>query len=172
MVVMVLRALMLRPAMPDPMQNQTPAQALLTTRILWAALLIGPLIFVGIASQIFKGPPPPNSDDLQKFLPLVVCAFALVELPVLYLVRGITFKKNRENDAVTPRGFLTGNLMLFAGCEGLMLFAIVTWIVTRIIMPTVLPGVLALLVMLVNFPTGRAMYADGAAANPYNPDAK
>jgi hypothetical protein len=160
--------------MPAPLPNQTPEQALLSTRIVWMALLTAPLIVFGVlAPKIFSTQPrTANADSLLNILPFIVGAMAVIQLPVLYIVRAVIFRKRRVNDAVTPQGFLTGNLIFFAGCEGLMLFDAVSCMITQNAIPMVLPGVALLLAMLLNFPTGRAMYPDGELPNPYNPDAK
>jgi hypothetical protein len=160
--------------MPATMPSQTREQALLTTRILWGALLVAPLILFGALSTIIFGsaPRPQNADDLMKILPFICGAVAIIEIPVLYFVRSVIFKKQRENDVVTPQGYLSGSLIFFAGCEGLMLFVIVCCMLTRNAVPTGLPALLPLAAMLASFPNGRAMYPEGEMPNPYNPDAQ
>jgi len=147
----------------------TPEAALRMVRLLWAVMLTAPLIAAGFFSQIsLKNTP---GAQFVQIAPWILIALAAIELPAMYFVRGKIFGKYRDaQGVVSPQGFVTGNLIVFAGCEGLALATVVFCLVTKTVFPTAVPGLIALAVLASNFPNGRVMYPSQGEPNPYRPD--
>jgi len=136
----------------------TPDRALLTTRLLWLILLMGQGFLVFVIHFVWKNvaaSDEPNSS--AQILTSISIGTLLVVLPLAFAVRGHTYKKYWRGNAITPRGYLNGNLVFFILCEMVSLFALLNVMLQRTYWPYVIPAVIALLAQLINFPNGKAM---------------
>ncbi len=143
--------------MPPP-QTPTPAQALLTTRILWAALLAGQLVFLAvIAVMMSQGSLKPVEPQLTMTLFAVALGAIILAIPLGYFLRGQIYKKHWRENIVEPRGYVTGNLVLLALCEGPAMLALVACLLSASFWPALLPALLAMGIQILNFPHGQPM---------------
>ncbi|MCE9588934.1 MAG: hypothetical protein K8S99_00235 [Planctomycetes bacterium] len=141
--------------------EELAGRTLLTLRIVWFALLTGPLVFLGVVVMIISnGRPPQQGMEIMTF---VAAGMLFTMVPTGYFVRMQFYKRFWRGDAVDPTGYFTGNLLLFALCEAVAFFGLVATLAQREWRwPAVIAGA-AMLVQLVNFPTGAPM----RPANPY-----
>ena len=134
------------------------AKALWTVRILWAALLMGQLIFLGVIVVVWETNPSfQPSPDVVKILFPIVIGMLLVGVPIGYVWRGQVYKRYWQDNVVAPQGYVGGNLFLLALCEGISLFGLATTMLNGSLWPTVVPSVIAMAVQVVNWPNGQAM---------------
>jgi len=141
-------------------QIQDPAAALLTLRILWAAMLGGVVTFGVVVAFLFtKGGyrGTSSSPDLERIFLAIGFGALVIAVPIGYFIRNQSYKRHWQGQAVTPGGYVTGNLILLAMCEGVAFFSLVATLAVGAFGWVTAPGVLAAAGMLVNFPTGRPM---------------
>jgi len=134
--------------------------ALSRLRIIWAALCLSPVLLfvVLIVMMAPKAAAVPTTDpDLVKMLHYISIGAAVVLLPLGYFLRLQTYKKNWVVNAVSPQGYITGNLLLLALCEGVALFTIIVTYLAGILMPFILPAIVASMTQVINWPTGKPM---------------
>ena len=141
----------------NPNPTASPQQSLRTLRIIWAALLMGQVVFLVIVMWLIRQPAdrPAIDADLRRTLLIICAAWLVMALPIGYFIRMKAYEKGRTPDgAVAPSSYATGNIVLFALCEGASLFAIVGILLTRHIAPFSYITLVAIAVQAVNFPTG------------------
>jgi len=154
--------------MPDPQQSSsdptpaTPARTLLTARVLWYALVAGSVTFlIFIAMLITRGLTHPIADDAAQLLTRITWAMLLVALPLGYFLRMQCYKRHWRGELIAPQGYLVGNLILWALCEGCLLATLGVTLLVGTLWPAVAPALIALAVLFYNHPDGRAMFARG-----------
>jgi hypothetical protein len=139
----------------DP--NSVPAaKTLMTIRIIWFAMLMGELMFLGIVAFVIlpnHGPP-----QLQPILVWVNVIMLLTIVPATFAIRAATFRRTAINGAVPAGPFVTGNIIFWAGCEGVCFFAVVIAVMTGSLWPTILVAVIALSLQALTFPVGGRLY--------------
>jgi hypothetical protein len=139
-------------------------QMVLQARIVWGAILMSQIGFGAIAIVFALGGGMNLSPDVVRILTFVTGGMLLFEVPVAYFIRNQVYKKNWQENVITPAGYMTGNIVLWAMLEsvGIMGF-MVTWLSGNVGLPIGFSGA-AMLFMLINFPTGKPMLP---ATNPY-----
>jgi F0F1-type ATP synthase membrane subunit c/vacuolar-type H+-ATPase subunit K len=138
--------------------NDDPKQTLLVTRIVWAAMIAGQMLFMIVIPFIWPDEPKQTqSPDIMLMLPFVML---VVMVPVGYFIRMQVYKANWREDIVAPGGYFTGNLILLAMCEAVAFMGLVNVQLRGELFPALIPTILALMVQIVNFPNGRAMQRD------------
>ncbi len=145
------------PQNPGP-QNMEPQRALLTGRIIWAALFAGQVIFL-IVVTMMMGKMTGVAPSVINSLHFSSVGFLVVAVPVAMFVRSQTYKKNWVGNRVTPQGYLRGNLILWAACEGASLLSLIVTMLAGTLMPFIIPSAFALAVLVVNYPSGGPMKA-------------
>jgi len=151
---------------PDQ-QMLNSAPVLLRLRIIWAALVLGVVTFgafVGLLVAAGGLPGAGHHAAPADMLTLIAVAMLVMMIPAGLFARNQFYKKNWRANVVTPSGYFTGNLLLLAMLEGVAMFSIVATLIIGAFGWAILPGVIALALLLVNFPTGRPMQP---AENPY-----
>ena len=129
-------------------------------RIMWTALLLGPFLLFGILiiGMAPKTPTVPSTDPaLVNLLHYLTIGMAGLLLPVGYYIRLQTYKKHWVMNAVTPQGYVKANIILFAICKGIALFTIIVTYLAGVLMPYILPAVVASMTHIINWPTGGPM---------------
>ncbi len=129
-------------------------------RIIWTALLLGPFLLFGILiiGMAPAAPAAPATDPaLISLLHYISIGMAATLLPAGYFIRLQTYKKHWVMNAVTPQGYVTGNLILLAICETIAMFTIIVTHLAGVLMPFILPAVVASMTHLINWPTGGPM---------------
>jgi len=141
-------------------QNQPitdPKQALFTSRLIWFAMIMGQLVFMLVVVLAVWPGGSYEGSEITMLMTYVNIAMLLTTVPVVFFVRNQIYKKNWQENRVTPQGYVTGNIVLFAGCEGVALFGIVVTMLHGSFGLPIVPAVIALGVLAFNFPNGRPM---------------
>lgn len=156
--------------MTNPFQTnagiQSPEAALRVARFLWLAMLAGQLILGGFVLGLRvtqKAPPVPEMAGVFTGVAFVV---TLVLIAVGLFVRGETYKRFWQGAAVTPQGYVQGNLLLLAMCEGATLLGAILMMLCGEWFPIALAPAISFAAFVVNFPNGRAMQNDDPFARP------
>ncbi len=135
--------------------------AIVTVRIIWGALLFGQVSLLAVAAmgiaQATERGAPANS-VLQIFWINVV--LLMVAVPLGYFLRAQCYKRHWQANAITARGYITGNLLLLALLEAVSLLGLVAALVNGRLMPTIVPPLAALALLIWNYPTGAALRPD------------
>jgi hypothetical protein len=142
----------------DHAGSPSPEQALMTLRIIWFAMLMGPLgLFVTAAVLRSLGSAPRADPGVVSVIAYAALGLALVGIPMGYLLRSQQYKANWRGAVITPQGYLSGNILLLAPCESPGLLAGVAYLLGAPAWLTGIPLALAFTAMLANFPNGKAM---------------
>jgi hypothetical protein len=148
-------------------ENELKRQ-LLTLRIIWAALLLGQLIYLGVSLAIGKNMPEPDA-SMARILWYVTIGSLLVMLPIAYALRLMIYAKGRSNDVITPQAYATGNILFWAMCEGVSMLAITTSMLNRHQGTYLYVAMIAFAVQVVNYPTGKLMRPEDDRDRAINP---
>lgn len=142
--------------MQQNFEDMTPAKALLNTRIIWGALLMGQLAFM--AFVIFYCLQ--NSDaklEEARLIYAIGTGVCLVIVIMSSFIRMQIYKQHWVENAVTPKGYVTGNIMSLGMIEGANMLSLVLIFLggkldATFALPVALLGVFAM-----SFPNGKAM---------------
>jgi hypothetical protein len=133
-------------------------RALLTIRVIWAALILGQVVFAAVIAVINSGDQPVGDDaELGQVLFYASAGLLALAVPTAYFIRGQIYKANWRGNAITPAGYISGNLLFLAMLEGASLLSLVAVLLGGAFWPNALPAALAVVVQLVNFPDGKPM---------------
>jgi F0F1-type ATP synthase membrane subunit c/vacuolar-type H+-ATPase subunit K len=135
----------------------TPRQALLIARIIWAMLLLGQLVFAVVVLGLALSRTEERATELGALLLWVALGMLVLAVVAGYFIRNQTYKAHWREHSVAPQGYVTGNIILLAMLEATAFFSLIAVLATGVIFPMILPGAAALVVQLINFPTGKAM---------------
>lgn len=136
----------------DP-QDMTPVKALQTARALWFGLTSGLFIVAGFIFFVMADGREP---DPSRTLLAIAWIVVVVGMMAGHGLRQQIYKRNWVEHAITPQGYSFGNLVYYICMDVAATVSVVLYILT--VDPLVLASVaLPLLLMLLNFPNGKAM---------------
>lgn len=142
-----------------PFGPSDPKAALLNLRIIWAVLLTGVIVFMFVVMvQQAAGRPPQPTAPFITIITGVSWGMLAITIPIGYFVRMQVYKRSWRGDVISPAGYTIGNLFLFGCCESVALFSSIALMLIGSVWPTIMPGLIAMAVMVINFPNGRAMH--------------
>jgi len=133
-----------------------PRQTLAGLRLIWAGMLIGQIMFLGVIAFVSVGPGDP---ELLQLLQYIGLGFMVVALFAGHVLRNQVYKRHWQGHAVSPQGYATGNILLFALWEGVSLLALVTALLAGAFWPYIIPSAVAGVMFLINWPDGKPMQA-------------
>lgn len=137
--------------------SQTPHRTLLVLRLFWAASLVTQVILAIILINVFSTDQRLVNPRVGQVLVYIAAAALLVAVPVGYFIRNQIYKAHWREHAISPAGYFTGNLVLLGMMETISVVAIVFAFVDGRALPAMYVAGAAILVQLINFPTGRPM---------------
>jgi hypothetical protein len=145
-----------------------PALSPLTTlRIIWAALIAGPVMFGAIVIFMLGPQQRAAGASLQPLLLYANVAMVATLIPAAYIVRAVVYRAGRTEDgSVRPASYATGNILFLAMCEGAAFASLVFGLLNGGTGLPMLLAVIALVVELINFPTGRPLQPDEGVIRP------
>ena len=142
-------------------QQITHKQALMNARVIWGVLLLSLLSLGAIGVFLIgqgMGEGAENEPVTGDTLLSVIALIALLGGTFAgYLLRQQAFKAGWTGNAVKPRAYVTGNILLFAPVDGAATVTVIIAIVQGSIFPTMLLAALGVVVLAINFPTGSPM---------------
>ena len=156
----------MEPTHPEPQQD--PRKVLITLRIIWAALLLGQLTYLGV-SLFVAGSMQQQEASSAQVLWYVTIGGLIVLLPTAYMLRLTVYSRGRKDDAITPQAYATGNILFWAMCEGVAMLAITTSMLNRHQGAYLMVAMIAFAVQVVNYPTGKLMHPPGAGDDGIHP---
>ena len=140
----------------------------MTLRIIWGAMLMGQLMFLGVIFAIFHpawtappsrtqlGEPPPDILLYASIGLLVICVIGA------FAIRAVVFNANRdEQGLIKPGGYATGTIIYMAMLEGASFFGLVNIILHKALWPHILIAGIAIVLQLIAFPTGNNVAETG-----------
>jgi F0F1-type ATP synthase membrane subunit c/vacuolar-type H+-ATPase subunit K len=139
------------------------AQRLLTLRIIWAALLMGQVMYLVVATTFAASPAPSNGTrgDLPQLLFYLAAAMLVTSIPIAYALRAIVYRRGRQPDgSVAPAEYATGNILFWAMMEADGMFAITGALLNGGRGPHLYVAAVAMAVQILNFPTGWPLRGD------------
>lgn len=140
---------------PSPVE-MTKEKALMSIRVAWAALLAGQATFLCVILVVWSSgfERQPQTATMLFYVSL---GMLLTMVPTGYLVRSHLYKAHWRDQAVSPLGYFTGNLLLLTLCEGVAIAGLVATLLDGQLFPAVLPSVGAMAVQAINWPHGLPM---------------
>jgi len=124
--------------------------ALLTTRIIWLALEMGQVAFLLVLVFAIL----PNKRDVHP-LPIltdVAFIFAAGAIPCGFIARAMIFRLRGAAGRMAPAVYFMGNMIFWACCEGVTLFALVVAMINGKLWPTIIVVAIALALFALTFP--------------------
>jgi hypothetical protein len=117
---------------------------------------MGQIIFLAVVIVLIRQPSDRQFDPTTaRVLFYIAVAMLLSGIPVGYLLRAKMYGSGRTADgSVEPGAYVSGNIILLAMCEGISLLAIVGMLLSRSLTPFIWVVAAAVVVQLINFPTG------------------
>lgn len=142
------------------MDHITIERALLTARLFWAALLGGQIFLAfAVVKMWHAGVVPAAAPAAARIILLVPIVLFVTLVPLGLFLRNQIYKRSWQGPAIAPQGYLTGNLVLLALCETVVLSSLIASLLLHAFWPAIGPGLLAVAMQALNFPNGRAMEA-------------
>lgn len=153
----------------DQLPTLSKGAAMRVARIVWAAMLVGQVAFLFVIVALWNSESFLTDPKTGRLLFLVSLVMLIGLVPLAYFIRGQVYKKNWVDRAVTPNGYLTGNVVFLAVCEAVSFTGLVATLLYGEFWPAILPSVGAMVVQAVNLPNGRAMEPDQLIFNRPRP---
>ena len=164
-IIIVLAYSLTKKKNNEPPPDISPEQALKTSRIMWAALLMGCVMFtivVIVLNLMAEKEGAPIEED--NFLFYIALGLQIAFIPVAFITRSQVFKKGWVEDIVKPFAYLKGNIIALALIEGPCILGIVSMFISKKIMPNGIIPAIGLVVFIILFPNGKALQPTD---NPY-----
>ena len=138
----------------------SPERTLTMIRVIWGLLFAGQAVLAIVAAIIIRTQPETPLGDASaiQLLTIVACVLLVTNTFMGVFVRNQVYKKNWQGQVVSPAGYFTGNLLMFAFVEGVVLLGLGLYILARSFGPGAVPTVLAMAIYAVNFPHGGPMF--------------
>jgi F0F1-type ATP synthase membrane subunit c/vacuolar-type H+-ATPase subunit K len=143
-------------------QNPSLSGQLMTLRIIWFALLLGPLAFLGmVIFVVLPGRAGTNMVHPQPQLVLVNGIMLVTMIPIGYVIRRFVFRAGRVDWGIAPAAFARGNIIFWAMCEGVAFSGLVFATINRSLWPTIVFVVIALGLQALTVPMRSSLSTEG-----------
>jgi hypothetical protein len=136
--------------------NIPPQRPLMTLRIIWFALLVGPIAF--LAAMEFGIFSIRGTQQAQPLFFWVDLAMLLTTVPITYGIRYLIFRRASIDGSIPATAFSTGNIIFWAGCEGVAFSGLVFALLNGSLWPTIVVVAIAMGLQVLTFPTGKRLY--------------
>lgn len=132
-------------------------QRLLVARILWASLLAGEVAFAAIVIVLLaNGNLAPQAPQSAGLFTVVAACMLVTCVPLGYFLRGQIYKRGWRGHVIEPPAYMSGNLVLWAMCEGVAMFGLTALLVTGG-WAALGVAVVAAGVQVINYPNGKPL---------------
>jgi hypothetical protein len=151
----------------DPSETSTRG-VLATLRIIWAAMLVGELVFLGVIFFLLRGgnAPPPAQAESTRMLFFISIFFLAGGVVAGFVLRSRLYNPRQADGSVAPGRYVTGNIIFLALCEGPAFFGLVVCMLSGHFLPAVAVPAVGMAIQLLNFPTGTPLEPTGIAQGP------
>jgi hypothetical protein len=143
----------------DPMTEPNPSNRgrLAALRIIWAALLMGQVNFLGVIFFVLW----PNQSarrqpDPMTMRMLLYVAGGMLVAAILggYIIRSMMYGPRQSDGSIHPARYASGNIILWAMSEGVAFLALVSMMMDQKPWPFLGIALVAMANQVINFPTG------------------
>jgi heme/copper-type cytochrome/quinol oxidase subunit 4 len=144
------------------LNSLSPGRALAAMRIMWLALLLGPILFmmVIILAILPHAQPPKNPVPAWKWVSFAVL---LSVVPVAFVIRMFMHRGGRTEVGVRARAYAGGNIIFWAACEGCAILGLIVAMLNVSLWPTIVVTAIALSFQALTFPLATGIdFSDGA----------
>ena len=100
---------------------------------------------------------PPPDPQLINILTAVDALGLVTAIPIFAFIRHNLFKRARVDGVLPPQTYATGNIIFWAGCEGVSFFGLVIALLHRSFWPTILIVGAAIAIQVLTFPRAQAL---------------
>lgn len=135
------------------LNNLPPGRALLTMRVMWLALLLGPILFMGVIIVVIL-PGAKKPVHPQPILAWVSIALLVTTVPVAFMIRALILRRARTESGIPPAAYSTGNIVFWASCEACAFFGLIVAMLNVSLWPTIVVIAIALSLQAITFPLG------------------
>jgi hypothetical protein len=143
------------PSSPDSM---SPATALKRAWLSWLVMLVIPFLFFLIVIWYLIWPGrDTQASSIRQIWFLAASLYIILIVPAALFWRSHVFKAYWAGEPVPPRQYLTGMLTVWVALEVGGLFSLVGCLVSRSLLPCLLPALAAFMFFFILWPTGHAM---------------
>ncbi len=140
----------------DSSYSASTRLTLLAMRCIWGAMLMGPLVFMGVVKLVLDTNGQP-ARETQGNLVWVNLMMMLTVIPAAYLARILIFKKWRLDGVLRPAAFALGGIIFWSACESVAFFGLVIALLSRTFRPTIPMVAIALALQVGTFPLRRQL---------------
>jgi hypothetical protein len=144
--------------MNSPSQPPTAKGALVTTRIIWAALLLGQIVFLIVTLVIRANPAALPANDTAKILAYAAMAMVAAVAPVAFLLRRLIYGQGDARGSIEPQKYVAGNIVFLALFEGASFVGLVAFFFGNPL--GLVASAVAIIIQVVSFPTGSVLDSD------------
>ena len=124
-------------------------RSILNLRIIWGALIFGPLMTLIVLNQVPQQQPPA---PLHPTVDIICMAMLIVLVPVGFLVRSIFLRRPRAEAAPSLNALVVGNVIFWSVCEGTCFTSMIVAFISSWTLPLKLCVAAALLLQFLSFP--------------------
>ena len=151
-----------------PHHELTAVNALRHAWVWWIALLLFPAaVFVFVMWSLMSDSAPPRHFAMAQHWFIIAMGYMLIAVPVAIFWRSHLFKAYWRGEVVRPRAYLFGMMSVWLTLEVGGLLSIVGCYLTHALLPNLVPAVIAFVLFLPLWPSGRAMVRHvGASDDP------
>jgi hypothetical protein len=136
----------------DDGNQGTVGQRLFVLRLIWAALLMGQIVFGAVVIFLVRQRDAAPEPQLHPMLFYLAAALLVGGLFVGTLIRAKLGVGMKLVDEQKINSYATGTIIFLALCEGPSLLALVAVLLTGVLAPTLLVPAAAIAIQLVNLP--------------------
>jgi hypothetical protein len=143
---------------PRPKNEMSAESALVLAWRWWLVLLVLPfIIFLGVIWNLMDQEAGTGNAPLAQGWFLAAMAFLAVAGPGAFFWRSHVFKAYWSGERVLPRDYLSGMLAVWWTLEIAGIFSLSGCLLSRQLLPNLLPAVVAFMLYVPLWPSGRAM---------------
>lgn len=139
--------------------SPTPAQALRTTRLLWAALLAGQVLFLVVILTL-RASQQAVENESASIVAYVAIAMLLGVAPIAFIIRNALYGTRDHRGTVPPQRYITANIVFLALFEGASFLGLVAFMLGEPL--GLIAAGLAMAIQALSFPTGSVLATDNS----------
>lgn len=126
--------------------------------VAWIGMLLFPaVVCVYVIWSVSRGSAPPKSEHSAQVWFVFAMAYMAIAIVGAMFWRSRLFKSYWRGEKVSPGAFLKGSLILWIAIEIGGLLGLIACASTHGLLPNLIPAILAFVLLLIFYPTGRSM---------------
>lgn len=132
------------------------SNALLLTRIIWAALLTGQL---GFMFFVLMGMSDIDAGKQTPLLGYIAIGLVIPFAAMAFFIRNQVYKAGWKENVILPNAYLIGNMLFLSVFEGLSFTSLILMQTHGSVSIGLIPSMLAMAIQVINFPHGKPMFS-------------